>query len=267
MRRIIHAKGLDKAQEFIGDILMPTPMATLKAAQLLADGTGSETGYGELMVIEVGGATINVHSVASGYNSENQVLIKGLPEPYAKRTVEGDLGIRYNAESIIHIVGKQKILDNIPGTHNTDLDLEKHILFLSKNVNYVPISEQDRLIDIALARSATEVAVERHIGILKESWSPQGTVRIQYGKDLTRLKTLIGTGGIFAYNPQAEKILEVALFNRNNPFSLKPISPDFYIDRNYILYGIGLLSGVEPDIALRIAKKYLMKTFKAPKYV
>ncbi|MFC1533270.1 methylaspartate mutase accessory protein GlmL [Thermodesulfobacteriota bacterium] len=260
MRRIIHAKGLDKAQEFIGDILMPTPMATLKAAQLVADGISEEQGLGELMVVEVGGATTNVHSVARGYTDKRPVVVKGLPEPYAKRTVEGDLGIRYNAATILDIVGAEKVISNIPDQVNaTELDLATITSTLSNNVGLVPANEQDSLIDLALARSAVEVAVERHAGLIKESWGVDGTVRVQYGKDLTDLRTLIGTGGVFAYNPHAEKIMEAALFSSGNPFSLKPKSPDFFIDRNYILFGIGLLSSIEPAIALRIAKKYLVK--------
>ncbi len=258
MRRIIHAKGLDKAQEFVGDILMPTPMATLKAAQLLADGSGKEAGLRELMIVEVGGATTNVHSVAKGYSSAGR-MVKGLPEPYAKRTVEGDLGIRYNAATIVDIVGEEKVLENIPGEGNREgLDLVKYTSFLGKNVGYVPTNEQEFLTDLGLARSAVDVAVERHVGYVKELWGPEGVFYVQYGKDLTELRTLVGTGGVFAYNPHPEKVLEAALFNPANPFSLKPKSPDFYIDRTYILYGMGLLSDVEPLIALRVAKKYLV---------
>jgi len=259
MNRIVHAKGLDKAQEFIGNILMPTPMATLKAAQLIADGTKKEAGLGELMVVEVGGATTNVHSVARGYSSEN--IVKGLPDPYAKRTVEGDLGIRYNAESIVNIVGERKVLENCPGEIEccTGADLNKISSFLSKNVNYVPYKRMDYYIDIGLARSAVEVAVERHAGVVKEVWTLNGTVKFQYGKDLTCLKALIGTGGIFAYNQHSKEVLKAALFDQNNPLSLKPQKPDFYIDRRYILYGIGLLSDLAPDIALAIAKKYLTR--------
>jgi uncharacterized protein (TIGR01319 family) len=258
MNRIVHAKGLDKAQEYIGDILMPTPMATLKAAQLLADGAGKEAGLGELMVVEIGGATTNVHSVSKGYNSGH--MVKGLPEPYAKRTVEGDLGIRYNAQSILDIVGEQKILDNIPiKVDCVPLQLAKFISFLCKNVGYTPDKEQDLLLDIALARCAVEVAVERHAGVLKELWTLDGVLNVQYGKDLTHVGTLIGTGGIFAYNPHAKEVLKAALFSQHNPLSLKPKMPDLYIDQRYILYGLGLLSDVDRDIALRIGKKYLIK--------
>jgi len=261
MKRIIQAKGLDKAQEFIGDILMPTPMATLKAAQLLADGYGHEPGIGELMVVEVGGATTNIHSIAEGCNPGRPVIQKGLPEPYAKRTVEGDLGIRYNAQTIVEMLGTEKVLNEIPRIiEKTNLDLREYTSFLNEHTSYVPENEQDFMVDLGLARSAVEVAVERHVGTIKEEWSPHGTVKIQYGKDLTDLKTLIGTGGIFAYNPQPQKVLEAALYTVNNPFSLKPQSPEFYIDHNYILYGIGLLSSMEPVAALKIAKKYLSKT-------
>lgn len=261
MRRITHAKGLDKAQEYIGDILMPTPMATLKAAQLVADGSGGEPGLGELMVIEVGGATTNVHSVAKGLSAGRGVIVKGLPEPYAKRTVEGDLGIRYNAPTIVDIVGQQRVLDNIPGRKPgcAGLDLPRITSFLSNNVGFVPENEQDLLLDLGLARSAVEVAAERHVGFIKELWTPYGAINVQYGKDLTELKTLIGTGGIFAYNPYAEKVLEAALFNPSNPSRLKPKAPNFYIDRRYILYGVGLLSELDPVTALMVAKKYLVK--------
>ncbi|MFC1945878.1 methylaspartate mutase accessory protein GlmL [Chloroflexota bacterium] len=259
MRKIVHAKGLDKAQEYIGDIIMPTPMATLNAAQLLAEGSGNEPGLGDLMVVEVGGATTNVHSVARGDSAGR--IMKGLPEPCAKRTVEGDLGIRYNATTILDIVGVQKVLQNISKTADcSGLDLAKATKFLCNNVGFVPTTEQDYLIDLSLARSAVEIAVERHAGVVKEVWTPQGLEDVQYGKDLTELRILIGTGGIFAYNHQPCKVLEAALFDKMNPFSLKPKSPDFYIDQKYMLYGIGLLSEVEPVIALRVAKKYLVKS-------
>jgi len=54
-------------------------------------------------------------------------------------------------------------------------------------------------------------------------------------------------------------ILGGALFSERDPLSLRPKSPEFYIDRNYILYAIGLLSEKEPERALRIGKRHLEK--------
>ncbi|MFB0557329.1 MAG: methylaspartate mutase accessory protein GlmL [Dehalococcoidia bacterium] len=255
MERIVKAKGLDKAQEYVGRILMPTPMATLRAARLLAEGTNGEEGLGELMVVEVGGATTNIHSIGMGRPTDSSVFFKGLPEPYDKRTVEGDLGIRYNAETILDTVGEDKVLRDIL---NMDWNtLRRKANFLANNIGFVPRNEEDFLVDAGLARSAVEVAVERHVGEISEVPTLLGNVRIQHGKDLTATKTVIGTGGIFSYGRYSKQILEAVLFSERNPNLLKPMKAALYVDKSYLLYGIGLLADTEPVKALRIAKKYL----------
>ena len=259
MSRIVKAKGLDGAQQYVGGIIMPTPMATLEAGRLLAEGTKHEAGIGELMIVEVGGATTNVHSLASGKSSKSSYVSKGLPEPFAKRTVEGDLGIRYNAMTILEKFGAETVLSNIPEkNHNVDiLKLKERINYLSQNVGAIPENRDESLIDTALARCAAATAVQRHAGIVTEVPTLQGPTHILYGKDLTEIPTLIGAGGIFAYGEYPEAILQAALYDTSNPASLKPQNPKFYIDKHYVLYGIGLLSSSYPDQALRIAKKYL----------
>jgi uncharacterized protein (TIGR01319 family) len=226
MRRIVHAKGLDKAQEYIGDILMPTPMATLKAAALLAGGHKDEIGLGELMVVEVGGATTNIHSVAAGYSTESTTVFKGVPEPYEKRTVEGDLGIRYNAATILSLVGAKRVLANACMNEElSELDVASVLNSILSNVSYIPQNAKDLAVDVGLAGSAVEIAVERHVGTIRESWGPNGEIRVQHGKDLTELGTVIGTGGVFAYNPHPERILRASLMTTKAPFSLKPKAP------------------------------------------
>ena len=79
---------------------MPTPAAVLEAAKLLAVGTQDEPGVGELLLVDVGGATTDVYSVAKGAPSNALVRFTGLPEPYAKRTVEGDLGLFHNLDTL-----------------------------------------------------------------------------------------------------------------------------------------------------------------------
>lgn len=261
MKRIVRAKGLDKAQEYVGDIIMPTPMATLKAGKLLAEGTDEEAGIGELMIVEIGGATTNVHSLATGYPADPAVVFKGLPEPYAKRTVEGDLGIRYNARTILDMLGETKILRVMPGldANHEEFSLIDKINQLSNDIGFVPEDDLDFLVDIALARSAVEVAVDRHAGVITEIPSLHGTIRMQFGKDLTEIRTVIGTGGIFTYGRSPEKVLEGALFSEANPTSLKPKKPELYIDEQYLIYGVGLLSEFAATKALRIAKKYLRR--------
>lgn len=260
MRRITHAKGLDKAQSLVGDIIMPTPMAVLEGTKLLAEGAAGESGLGEIIVVDVGGATTDVHSIAHGFPSQENITVKGLPEPYMKRTVEGDLGIRYNAQSILQIAGKRKIQDRMVFLKDDSIgqiDLDMAIEYLSGNIGVVPQSEEEFLIDIGLAGTAVDIAMQRHAGIIEEVYFPTGKVRIQHGKDLMNIKCIIGTGGIFAYGQDPRRVLEAACYNRNNPESLRPVAPNFFIDERYILFAVGLLAEFSPTEAFRVMKKNL----------
>ncbi|NLL21526.1 MAG: MutL protein [Firmicutes bacterium] len=262
MERIIRAKGIDKAQEFVGRTILPTPMAILKGAALLSHGSGDEEGLGELMVIDIGGATTDVFSVAYGHPSSPGVIFKGLPEPYEKRTVEGDLGLRYNALTILDTAGKEKIIHKIEtvGGYSIQIKkLEEAVHNLSARVNTVPASKEDFLIDVGLASSAAEIAAGRHAGKIEEIYYPTGKVIVQYGKNLTGIKHIIGTGGIFASGKEPRRILESACFDEKTPDSLRPMNPNFYVDECYILYAVGLLAEEYPSTVLKIIKKHLRK--------
>ena len=254
--RIIEAKGLKKAENFVEGILMPTPTAVLRAAQLLSRGIGSEKGLGDLVIVDVGGATTDVHSIGDGRPVQAGIVRKGLPEPLAKRTVEGDLGIRYNASTIIKIFGREKILKNASLSHP---DFAQKLEALSRSVDLLPHSAEDQDLDFALASCAAQAAMERHAGTIETLWGPQGQYYLQYGKDLTAVESLIGTGGIFIHNPRANAILEKTLFSPDEPFSLRPKKPNLYTDAQYCLFAVGLLAERLPEKACRIAKKYLKK--------
>jgi uncharacterized protein (TIGR01319 family) len=260
MKRITHAKGLDRARALVGDIIMPTPMAVLKAAALLAEGTDDEKGLGELIVVDIGGATTDVHSVASGQPSDPTTVVKGLPEPYQKRTVEGDLGLRYNAQTILDKVGSQTIMRRIeclgPALAPA-LNLEEKVACLTRQVDLVPCCGEDAVVDVALASAAADMAMQRHAGILRESYLACGRVQILNGKDLTSVRRMIWTGGVFAYGDDPLTILKAASYNRMNPESMRPLDPLFFIDERYMLYAVGLLYDSAPTAALRIVKKHL----------
>jgi len=256
IERIIAAKGLKRAEDFVEGILMPTPTAVLQAAQLLSQGTGSEKGFRDLVVVDIGGATTDVHSIGAENPVQAGVVRKGLPEPLAKRTVEGDLGLRYNASMIFKLCGPERILENAGFSHP---DLSQKLERLSHCVETLPESSEDKDLDFALAACAARAAMERHAGSIEALWGPQGQYYIQYGKDLTGVEHLIGTGGIFIHHPQAGDILRKTLFSPQEPFSLRPKNPIIYTDARYCLYAVGLLADRYPEAAFRIARKYLKK--------
>lgn len=260
MRRITMAKGLKEAQAVMSAPIIPTPLAVLKGAALLAAGAEGEGGLGDLVVVDVGGATTDVISIAHGRPALANTIVKGIAEPYEKRTVEGDLGIRYNAVSILEAAGmdmvrnKMRIFsERVPEAET----LKKMAENLSAHVGCIPESETDFLVDTGLAAAAVDVATRRHAGTISEAFYPSGTVRIQRGKDLTNVKCVIGTGGIFAYGSQKRHILSSACFDRDFPESLRPTSPECFTDESYILYALGLLSEFAPCKAVKIFKKCL----------
>lgn len=100
---------------------MPTPSAVMKAAELIATGTENQAGFGDLMVVDIGGATTDIHSAADGYPTKAKVSLRGLEEPYLKRTVEGDLGMRYSAPSLADSVTKKELLSYLEGQKSEEL--------------------------------------------------------------------------------------------------------------------------------------------------
>jgi uncharacterized protein (TIGR01319 family) len=261
LSHIIKAKGLENAQEFIGKTIVPTPKASLLAAGLLSEGTGNEPGLGSLLVVEIGGATTNIHSVADNSPITPQTIMKGLPEQKLKRTVEGDLGMRYNAHTIFDHVGEERLQSRLnsfaPSGGSAKTDIKQYIKKVSDTIAHIPSSDTEYTLDMVLAKSAALIAVERHAGTVRQEYSISGETTVQYGKNLLDIENIIGTGGVFKYGRHPERILQAGVFDAQKPWILKPKAPKAYIDGDYILYGIGPLSQDYPMQALRIAKKHL----------
>jgi len=218
---------------------MPTPAAVLEAAKLIA------RDFGELVVIDPGGATTDVHSIAKGTPARPDIIMVGLPEPYEKRTVEGDLGLKYNLGRLLELVGGREK----PPDFN--------IIVQRFREGILPCTEKDFACHRFLSRLMLEVAMDRHAGRLEVVYSPAGEKLIQHGKDLTSIRAVIGTGGPIVFSDNPRHVLEGVLFNEASPFILKPRSPRFYLDTQYILFAVGLLAQVEPEKALVLAKKYI----------
>ncbi len=252
--RIVHAKGIDRAQAMFDRVLMPTPAAVMEGARLLADGCDGLAGLGTLLVVDPGGATTDVHSVASGAPSRAGVIPQGLPEPRVKRTVEGDLGMRHNIAAIDEAAGAGVIAaeSGLAVARVRDLIAE-----LGRSVERVPANADEEALDRALARAAVRLAVKRHAGTVETMFTVSGPAVVQRGKDLSDVDVVIGTGGALVHSPDPAAILATALADSGDPLSLRPRAPRLLLDREYILYACGLLGQVEPRQALALGLAHL----------
>ena len=239
LERIVYAKGLGNT------VLMPTPAAALAATQLLATETG------DLIAIDVGGATTDVYSITEGAPKTASTIYKGLPEPFAKRTVEGDIGMRYSAGGILAATGISRIAKLAGMSEEKSLE---RVDYITKHTDTLPENEDQKNLDFALAAMAIETATIRHAGLLEEVYTTSGRALVQTGKDLTEVKTIVMTGGTLVNSGRVEELAKFALYNNNEPQSLRPKKVKALIDENYILAAMGLLSTHYPTQALEIMK-------------
>lgn len=279
--KIVEAKGLHVAQKYVEGVFMPTPAAVLAAATLLAEGVNGEGGFGEVAVVDVGGATTDVHSVAPGTPTARNVTLKGLPEPIAKRTVEGDLGVRVSAVALLESLGEDVVA---AAAGLSPADVRRMASDLTKEPERLPQTERERALDRALARAAAKTAMTRHVGTLEVRATPLGLKRFQVGKDLSALPVLIGTGGVIVYGGFAGDVLGACLAESSlasaaaegqqsskpaataqseaaagaaGPRPLLPEAPALFVDGHYLLSAAGLLAQRLPDVALELLKTHL----------
>lgn len=80
---------------------------------------------------------------------------------------------------------------------------------------------------------------------------------VQYGKNLSEVKKVIGTGGIIVNNRDtaAEVLKSVELKASERDDVLLPDSVETLIDEDYIFYAAGLLRDYDEEAALAIMKK------------
>ncbi len=253
--KIIDAKGLSNAQKISRFRIIPTPLAVLNGCELLSKGTKTEAGIGDLLAIDIGGATTDVYSMSSGAPTIDNAMVKGLPEPYSKRTVEGDLGMRYSLTSLT----EELDLENL----SLELNIEKEQLtewintcVLNPDTLAKKNSQQQRIEEI-LARNAIKIAVERHCGIYQTAFTPFGEVYTLTGKDLTAAPYVIGIGGVIVHSEHPRYMLEGAKADADYTHA-KPKNPTYLLDKKYIFASMGLLSAIDADLALKIMKEEII---------
>ncbi len=218
-KHIIHAPGMARLAELTQWGILPTPGAVLNAAELFAEEMG------DCLIFDVGGATTDVHSVTHGSLEWASRLIE--PEPYAKRTVEGDLGVFVNAHNIIENENDPQWNENI------------------SNLVPIPTTGKQKELTHWLCSRAVDTAMRRHAGIISDFYTPSGKKQIVKGKDLTAIKWVIGTGGALTLVDGGEEILRSVCTGAGK--YLLPSSEAYIIlDKEYRFSALGTLAQVYP---------------------
>lgn len=240
-KHITEAKGMEKIREMVNGPIIPTPGAVMKASKILKDEIG------DLVTIDVGGATTDIHSVTEGTEKVNKILVE--PEPVAKRTVEGDLGVFINKKNIVDLIKIEKLEKEL---NMSSEDIEK---FTNSDIAIPQTEEHKRFIE-RLTKEAVIVSINRHAGGYRTYFGGKSDT-LAFGKDLTAVKWIVGTGGALTRLMAREEILNsISQFNRADKL-LPTAEAKILIDNDYIMASLGILSSLNKEAAIKLLLKSL----------
>lgn len=237
---ITSAPGMKHIKNMVNESITPTPGAVMETSKLLYKNIG------DLLTLDVGGATTDVHSVTEGSDFINKILIH--PEPVAKRSVEGDLGVYVNMENIVDIIGKDSLRD----------ELDINIDLIIENYPPIPKSKDEKVFVERLTKEAVIRAILRHAGRIRNIYGTNGKSKIAEGKDLTGVKYIVGTGGALTRLPHRVEILDfVTKYNKNKELLFPKEKTKILIDNDYIMASLGVLSKKYEEASLKLMLKSL----------
>jgi uncharacterized protein (TIGR01319 family) len=240
-KHIIQAPGMEHIKEIINEAIIPTPGAVMEASKLL------QAAIGDLITVDVGGATTDIHSVTEGKEEINKILIA--PEPFAKRTVEGDLGVFVNKDNVVSIIGIENLLRELK---LSEVELKE----LLENYQPIPNASQIPLTE-KLTEVAFDLALKRHAGKLIYMFNSSGKVAYAEGKDLSNVLFIVATGGALTRLTNRVEIIKNVL-GRQTDLTLAPSKKTkIIIDNDYIMASLGVLSKKHPEAALKLLMKSL----------
>ena len=247
-KNITHAPGMEHVRDMVSGPIIPTPGAVMECTKLLYDCLG------DLVVLDVGGATTDVHSVATESDKIARIMIS--PEPKAKRTVEGDLGVFVNRMKVIESMGEEEFRKKCEKAGiDPDKTLESYVA--------IPKNDDERTLVEILTEEAVLKAMERHAGYIRYIYGPSGRSTVAEGKDLTQVKYIIGTGGALTRLPHRVEIMkEIAEHNETGMLLFPTDHAQILVDNDYIMASLGVLSKKYREAAIRLLEKSL--DFKFP---
>jgi hypothetical protein len=231
-RHVIGGKRLSRGTRFARTVQAATPDAVLAGVELLADLV-----RGDLAVVDVGGATTDVYSVRTP-DGGPPVEVAGTP--WRRRTVEGDLGVRWSATGVVGAAAAERLLT--PGEEESLTPAAAH-----RTANPALLTGGET--DLRLVELAVTVGLRRHA---------------RDGGDLREVRLLVGSGGVLRHAAPgaAAGVLNAALTDHEGGWAL-PRGAVVAVDVDYVLAPAGLLAERYPEAAVALLRSRLPDVHRA----
>ena len=243
LSHVIGGKHLSQRGDFAAMVRGATPDVVLTAVELLARGTGDQEGLGDVVVVDVGGATTDVYSVVEPVDADREVVAPTA----ASRTVEGDLGMRWSATSTLDAGLEAGFL---PGSAEQRTAVQRR----HDQPGYLPDGDAEAAFDVDLATAAVGLALRRHAGRAQVRYDAEGGRFVERsGTDLREVSLLVGSGGVLRHAPDAARRL-LDHVSTHGGWQV-PEHPRVALDTDYVLAPAGLLAERHPAAAYRLLQR------------
>ncbi|HET6697749.1 MAG TPA: glutamate mutase L [Nocardioidaceae bacterium] len=255
------SSGSGPGSAFTAMVRGATPDVVLTGVELLARGLDEEhPGAGDVVVVDVGGATTDVHSVV-GVDPEDAGLAREVVAsvPLA-RTVEGDLGMRWSAVDAVEQGLAAGVLPE-----GEAASLREAARVRRADPSMLPTTARQHADDRMIATAAVGVALRRHAGRQRVVFDTDpstgsgrpGRLVERTGKDLREVDLLVGSGGVLRAcgDALASEVIG-SVTGRDVPGGWQlPEAPAVVVDRDYVLAPAGLLAATHPQAAFRLLRR------------
>jgi uncharacterized protein (TIGR01319 family) len=242
LRHVIGGKRLSRGTRFARLVRGATPDVVLAAVELFADQLD-----GDLLVVDVGGATTDVYSAVRPDAERTTGPAREVAGTlWRSRTVEGDLGVRWSAPGVVAAARAEKLLDDTAAVRFGPAAADR-----SADPSLVPDDSTD---DLRLATLAATVALRRHA-----RGEPRGPGEPRRGgRDLSGVRLAVGSGGVLrhARPERARAVLGEALGDAAGGWAL-PDRAQVRVDAAYVLAPAGLLAEDHPEAAIALMRTHL----------
>jgi uncharacterized protein (TIGR01319 family) len=178
---------------------------------------------GAVLVVDVGGATTDVYSAVSTVASVEERQTSAVALPADRRTVEGDIGMRWSAQGVVAQAAVERLIAAGEAEALAPLAAAR-----SRSVDWIPDSVEESRVDLRLAALAAILAVRRHLRMVDGRLGPRGA------------GLLVLSGGVFRHSSDVSAVEEAL---RADPV-LRPVlrTASVVVDRDYVLAPAGLMS-------------------------
>ncbi|GGM23538.1 hypothetical protein GCM10011608_05350 [Micromonospora sonchi] len=240
LRHVIGGKRLSAGGRFARLVRAATPDAVLTGVEVLAEVVG-----GDLVVVDVGGATTDVYSVLTPDERAGGPGREVAGALWRARTVEGDLGVRWSAPGVVRAAVEERLV-----AAGAEDGLVAAAAVRAADPGFLPGDVAARAVDARIAALAATVAVRRHArGV--------GTGE-RAGRDLRDVRLLVGSGGVLrhARHNEAVGVLDAVLADHGGGWAL-PRAARPVVDVDYVLAAAGLLAVAHPVAARAVLRPLL----------